>query len=210
MGKDAIRRIATSPALIAEAKAVTQQLDDRQVAMGRTAVLERMIRLAPIFGFTNRKPGEWAELFTAYMDSLETLPAEALELAIVDWNRAKLYPNDPKRCAFFPKPAELFKLAEPYSIKMRLAAWRAGQAIDWREKNPPPRTAAERKADREEAIRLGYMNPDGSMNLRPKGIPPAARPQPGVTPQMLADRVRALAESPPERQAISQDEEAIG
>lgn len=169
---EAARVIARTPALLEEARRLAPMLAERAKAMGAEMVMARLIQLGPTYGLRDLSDGEWAALFRTYLDVLEDLPEEAFEAGVVAYA---------KEGVFFPKPAEIFKPADKVARDLRMAAYRSKLALEHQEAEPVrQRTAAEREADIQEAIRLGFLTPDRKPVLDLKRVPtddpPPAKP----------------------------------
>lgn len=181
---DAVRQIARTPALQREIAEVGLEVQARAAKAEAFDILAELIKLAPIYGISERSDDEWALLFGAYIEALESLPIEAIRQGITEWNREG---------EFFPKPGQIFQRAEPFARKLWKASYRAKKAIAFVETNPPPKTDAERAADRQKLIDEGIMTPDGRIApLQFRKVETPARPK--ETPDQMADRLRAIAD----------------
>lgn len=180
---NAVRRIGRSDRLMAEVREVGAEVARRGAAAGPTDIMAELVKLAPTYGIRDLSDGEFAELFSTYLRALAPLPLEAIREGIVQWTR--------DGNGFFPKPEQIFQRAEPFAHPLRVAAYRAKKAIDHVERNPPPKTAEERAADRQRAIDAGVLNPDGTVNLTFR-TPVESRPR--ETAQQMADRLRKVAD----------------
>lgn len=144
-------------------------------------IIAELIKLLPVYGVTDRTDEEAASLFVSYVEALGVLPLEAIREGIIEVNR---------EATFFPRPGEIFKKAEPHAHPLRVAAYRAKRAAEWVERNPPPKTDAERAADRQRAIDEGILDANGKVILNFK---PVAPPRPRETQQEAAERLRRIA-----------------
>lgn len=163
-------------------------------------IMGELIALAPIYGISDRTDDEWSMLFGAYLEALSPLPIEAIRAGIVDWNREG---------EFFPKPGQIYSRAEPYAVKLRMAAYRARLAAERVEKVQNAPTDEERAADRQRLIDAGLMTEDGvftPLNFRKVETTP-----PVETPQAMAERLRRLADGtkPVETDPLPEPEEPI-
>lgn len=205
----ALRIIAINPKLRDECRQILPELQQRHEPAGPEGLMVILIRNAAAFGLAGKKPGEWATLFSTYLEVLEVLSAEALDDAFLRWGRCEMYPKEPGRHAFYPRAPELFHLAQKSRLELGSAIWRAKKALEWVDKLPRPEpTKEERAARRQDLIAQGILKPDGSVNMDVKAVPP--RPPnsviSGQTPQQMAERIRAAAA---ERQATSPPDEEV-
>lgn len=144
-------------------------------------IISALFLLLPVYGVTDRTDEEAASLFVSYVEALGVLPLEAIREGIIEVNR---------EATFFPRPGEIFKKAEPHAHALRVAAYRAKRAADWVEKNPPPKTDAERAADRQAAIDAGILDANGKVILNFK---PTSESRPRETQHEAAERLRRIA-----------------
>ena len=147
-GHAAVRLIAINRTLRDEVERVAPVLAERSRAAAPEELMKRLVENAAPLGVPNRAPEEWATIFGVYLDALAVLPAEAIDEAFARWNRAELYPKEPGRHAFYPKPAELFTLAQPTHLRLRQAAWRAQRALEYVDRLPPQALTPEQVAQR--------------------------------------------------------------
>lgn len=190
----AIRLIRLNQTLRDELRRVLPQLQERNRAAMPAEALKVLVENAPALGIPDRSPQEWATLFRSYLVTLEGLTVEALEDAFVRWNRAEAYPEEPKRHAFYPKPAEVFLLAQKSRLELGAAVYRAKKALENADRVEPPQQSPEEKArQRQELIDKGYLTADGRVNLGTKPITPPTY-APGETRSAMADRLRQAAE----------------
>lgn len=136
-GASAIRLVAINPTLRAELDRVAPSLIGALTPADPASLMLELVRHAPALGVHAKDDGEWAALFGVYLDALADLPLGAVSEAFARWHRSELYPKDPGRHAFFPKPAELYSLAAPWWTKIRTAAWRARRAVEYVERKLP-------------------------------------------------------------------------
>lgn len=195
---EAIRRIATNPKLREEARTLLPVLEStaRAVQLSEehdAAILEVLVRNAPPFGVQAKSGAEWAALFEVYIDALESYPVEAVQDAFARWNRAELYPAEPQRQAFFPKPAELVTLAERFMVEVRTAAYRARRALAYVEDKGLEWTPERKRAEREKMIALGLLTADGKPNFVIGGKTLADAPKLAGTQHEAAQRIRQMA-----------------
>lgn len=139
----------------------------------RNDLLELLVLAAPALGVPDRPPEQWAVLFAPYPKTLGELPAMCIDDAFERWHRAEMYPDQPGRHAYYPKPAELFHLAQKSRQELYKAAWRAKQAAAYVDRSvmAKPLTAAEVAQRREAAIAAGVLDADGKVIWRKPGAP---------------------------------------
>lgn len=136
-GGSAIRLVAINPTLRREVETVTPNLLASLAPAGDMALMALLVEHATTFGISVKNKAEWAAILGVYLDALADLPLGAVSEAFARWHRSELYPKDPGRHAFFPKPAELYSLAAPWWTKIRTAAWRARRAVEYVERKLP-------------------------------------------------------------------------
>jgi hypothetical protein len=201
---EGVRLIALNRTLRDENERKLPFLAARVAPMPQQDLMAVLVKHAVTFGVQARTDGEWATILGVYLDALSMLPAEAVDVAFERWHRAELYPAQPGRHAFMPKPAELYALAEPTLIKLRMALHRARKAHDHIERTKPrekteadilaiQKMAAEfkTKAIPSEARRLGRSPHEAAEALRrygdaqvgPSGLTPAMRALRGLGPE---------------------------
>lgn len=184
------RAIARNPALKAEVAEVAPRLAEWARPASAEAIMRKLVELAPVYGIGDRSEAEWASLFSAYLDALAPLPMESINTAAVLWNR---------QASYFPKPGELFKLAEANANRLRSVAWRARRAAEYVDAlPPPPPTDAER-------AQVAAMMADLRKELAAKrnGFHTTI-PKPSRERYEVAEELRSMAEAGP-----TEDEEAI-
>lgn len=169
--------------MMAEVRDVGAEVMARGGPSSPVEILKVLIELGPTYGIRDLSDGEYDQLFATYIRALAPLPLEAIREGIVVWSR--------DGNGYFPKPEQIFQRAEPFAHPLRVAAWRAKKALSWAEDNPPPKTEAERKADRQKAIDAGILNADGTVNLTFK---PLVESRPRETPHQAAERLRRIAD----------------
>ncbi len=190
--------IGLNPKLRGELEHILPILEAKVRPLSETDLLLRLIAQAKVFSVPDRSPEAWADMLGAYLDALAPLSADMIDDAFIRWNRSELYPDQPGRHAFFPKPAEIYALAERSRLELAGAAFRAREAakrIDQKAVAAP--TVVDRARNRQALIDAGMMTEDGRVILpEVKGVPPASRPT-GETPHQMAERLRAAAEDDP-------------
>lgn len=132
-----MKAISGSPALREEARRFLPSLVSRAKTASREDLTRKFARHALAFGITDRAPGEWNQLLGIYHEVLGKLPEEAIDEAFRAWGRNELYPKDPGRHAFFPKPNELFALADRAQREIQIACYRAKKAMEKIEGDKP-------------------------------------------------------------------------
>jgi hypothetical protein len=130
-----VAECARVPSIREAAQAALEPLQARSRGCGAKGVARLVVPLATLYGLADRSEEEWATYWSFYIAALGSLPYEALEQAVAQYV---------KQGEFFPKPAALYKLAEPYAERVRIAAWRAKRIAEHRPDAKPHMTAAER------------------------------------------------------------------
>lgn len=204
--------IARNPALLDEAKRVAPELARRAQAIDEPTLLRLLVSLAPLFGVSDRSPEEWGTFFGHYLDALNVYPLEAIEEAILLWNRGA----SPEAAAlgvnpapFLPKPIDLSRLAMPTATRLRMVAYRAKTASEAKSRTPRQKSAEEIAADRKAAIDAGIFDENGKVILNFK-TDESRRVGSGETRQQMADRLRRVDEEiraaapppPPEEETV--------
>lgn len=163
----AIRRIAATPHLLAEAKSMVDELARASEPIKRNDLLELLVLAAPALGVPDRPPEQWAVLFAPYPKTLGELPAMCIDDAFERWHRAEMYPDQPGRHAYYPKPAELFHLAKKSRSELSRAAWRIRQAMAYVDRSPRRKTDDERRREVQKSIDDGVLirGSDGKLRL---------------------------------------------
>ena len=195
---EAVRLIGLNPKLRGELEHILPILEAKAAPLTPEVLAERLARQWVTFSVPDRSAAEWAAMVAPYLDALAPLSADMIDDAFIRWNRSELYPDQPGRHAFFPKPAEIYALAERSRLELAGAAFRAREAakrIDQKAVAAP--TVVDRARNRQALIDAGMMTEDGRVILpEVKGVPPASRPT-GETPHQMAERLRAAAEDDP-------------
>lgn len=204
----AVEAIRANPAALEEIRARWQELQDAVAPCGDEVVHECLLEAATVYG----SPWDNDDLASVgmgrYFAVLSHLPAEAVRKGFDAYDRQ---PDS----RFFPRPGQLLALAEPFAIKLRIAA---GRALLVRERLPSKsaalKTDEDRARERQALIDAGHLNPDGTM--KPLEFKKAPEPPPS-TPSMRAPKPvgAVLAEDPhlkalrenPIRKAPGQGEE---
>lgn len=194
-GAGASRQIALAPGLRGEAADLLPMLNARvRAPEAPLAELKSLFtRQALALGIPDRSPGEWASLFEIYARTLAGFSLEALEAAFDRWNACALYPDQPQRHAFFPKPAELLTLAERHMTELRMAAYRAKKALEFVEEKGLEWTPERKREEREKMIAMGFLSPDGKPNFVVAGKSMPEPPRMRGTQHQAAERIRAMA-----------------
>jgi hypothetical protein len=192
--KGAARIIAVNPTLRDQAESQLPWLERALEPAAAEEILALLMRHGPALNMRDLSPEAWSLLLEPYVDALGDMPITALEEAFVRWNKGELYPKEPGRHAFFPKPAELHKLAEPARNELGQAKHRIQLAMKHVEAGAKPEpTPEEREAVRAQMKAEGFLSEEGKLRLpkRPPGPPRATH---GETPQQMAARLRETAE----------------
>lgn len=182
--KEAAKTVAATPALLAEAR-------DRLSLVSRlTAPLtpdELYVELQPLlilYGPPDFGQDEEAAMlqrawFDIYAKTLKDHPREAIQIAVQEALRT---------LKFFPKPAELNKLAEATTDELKLIAFRLQYAVRRAEQNrPAPKRTPEDAAKIKELVEE-MKGPDGRVHLT-KSTSTAV---PTTTRQATAEALRRL------------------
>lgn len=166
---EAAQFIVGDPALLAECRAAYPEIERLASSAGHEGVYIAMQPLILLFGRPDYGRGEAAEqLKNAWVqifgDALHKLSRESLDYAVAEWIKH----GKP----FFPKPSELYKLAEKAHIAANSRAWRMRKAIERADSGYVPRpepTEAEREAVRammaELRVKLGCKSMASSQKL---------------------------------------------
>lgn len=136
--RSACRLIAINPTLRAELVEKSAIIEARSRPLDPARMSALLVKHAMHFHVPDRTSEQWTDVLSTYLDALSPLSEEMLEEAFLRWNRSELYPRDPGRHAFFPKPAEIYKLAESIMIEVRRAAYRAKRAMEDSRMKPKP------------------------------------------------------------------------
>lgn len=168
---DVVRELAADPVIRADAIAARSALERRQRPCGAEGIAILIMPLVGVYGLADRNEEQWASFWKTYIDALGDLPFDALDQAVKSYAREG---------EFFPKPAQLYKLAEPVAIKIRVAAWRAKRIAEY--KAPVVKRVSE-----EDRAKVRAMLDE----FKVKPLPPSATKE---TPQQMAERLRKLAE----------------
>lgn len=166
-GQLAVRHLATSPGFRAEVEVLLPELRAAVAPIEHNDLLMKLMIAAPTYQIPDRPPAQWAALFAPYLAALEGLSAEMVDDAFLRWSRGEMYPQQPGRHAFYPKPAELHHLAQKSRLELHKALTRARKALDYVERLPPqtltPEQVAQRRAD---AIAAGVLDENGKVIFR--------------------------------------------
>lgn len=177
----ACRLITLNPKLRAECQEILPALQGAKAPAAEAEVLEILVRNAPTYGITAPGVGGWMVFFGAYLDALEGLPAYAIEDAFLRWNRGEGHANL-QMASFYPKPGQLFTLAQKGKAELWLAAYRAEKALAYAEEKakPPP------EVRKEVGSKLGDLLAELKGARR---MPDPFRPT--LSPQQMAEKIRA-------------------
>lgn len=162
----AAKTIAASPKLLAEARdklSLISRLAGPTEAEDLYVCMEPLLIMfgAPDFGQDQGASKLQKAWFALYVQALKDMPRESIEIAIQLWLQ--------KGKPFFPKPTELYALAEKEALEIRLIAHRLKRAVERAaEHKPVPRKADDVKRARE--LIAGLKDRDGRIRLG-KSIP---------------------------------------
>lgn len=178
-----MRLIRINPTLKKQLEEVGPAIIEASAPITDVQLMKRLVALWSALNLPLRTPAEWEATTDTYVDALGNVPAEAIDVAIQRWNRCEMYPDEKGRHAFFPRPAELYALAEPKRLELGKAAYRARMALQKVEADThrQPMTAEAAAERRQAAIDAGVLNPDGTVNMNPlKRVPTNTGPGPGT------------------------------
>lgn len=161
-GGAAVRAIARSANLIAEAREILPALDAVLRPAEAADVLSLLMEQCPGFGINRQDLGheEWVARWAPYLETLDGLPFACVAEAFAMWHRGEMYPAQKGRHAFYPKPVELHTLAGQARTKVMMMRARIKGAMEHQDRRPP---RVDRTKNREEAIAMGLLNPDGTV-----------------------------------------------
>jgi hypothetical protein len=148
-------------------------------------ILGVLVRHAPAYGVHAKGPEEWAALFGSYLDALDGLSVYAIEDAFLRWNRGEGH-KDLAMSGFYPKPPQLFQLAQPAKLALYGAAYRARKALEYEE----PRRRADVSQDQRAKIAEEMRALAASMRT---GSAMPTAPRPAMTRQQVAESLRTAA-----------------
>ena len=171
--KAAVKTLQRAPAFMDILRQRSMELKAALEPSDRERVTLLLIQQAIVFGVPDRSQEEWGTLFGIYHQTLGEFSEAILAEAFARWNRAELYPKEPGRHAFFPKPAELHALASAYKRDLYQAMGRAKSALAGPTERAEIWTRERKAEERRKAIEMGVLNADGSFNwnVRPKTMP---------------------------------------
>lgn len=183
--KEAVRKALADPMVVAECQRVADRVKRFAGPMGKDAVYVALQPLLILFGppsFGEGREALQGAWIAIYQDALHHLPREALEAAVSDW----ILNGKP----FFPKPAELNKLARPKLEEVALIAWRCRQVADAAAMQRPKEISAEDRALVAQGLReLGDTLSATAAKAREAMVTPRQNQH------AMAERLRAAAES---------------
>lgn len=189
----ACRLLALNAKLRDEARELQPAIEHELEPAARTDLLPLLIRQAIVFGVPDRRPEAWAELLDVYLQALEGFSVAAVEDGFARWNRGELYPAQPQRHAFFPKPAELVTMAAPHKRDLQMARYRVRKALEHVAKTGHAWTPERKAAERQKMIEMGLLTADGKPNFQIAGKTIPGELRPTRTPQQVAEQLRAAA-----------------
>lgn len=183
--EETTRRISSSPALLDETREMANVLAGQLVGAGAETVAAVIAKTMAHFGVRDLPAQQQRSVLAPYIETLAEVPKVCLLQALRAWHRCELYPDEPGRHAFMPRASEIYALAKPRTEKLRKAAYRAKRVIEYQPKAPRPPPSAEEKA-KVQAMLAEFRS--GGKN------PLADPPNPSVSRQAMADRLRRAAE----------------
>lgn len=98
---------------------------------GPALVIDTLAPLLALYGVPRKSPAEADAFWGFYLDTLGSLPPEALRAGVAE------YVADSKS-EFFPKPGPLKAICERHAIPLRMAANRANKALQIAPPAPSP------------------------------------------------------------------------
>lgn len=207
-GGAAVRKIARTPALLAEARGLEPAVEAALRPAGPDELMTILNREGIQYDLPVKDlgPGEWRAFWGSYLNTLGDMPAACVEEAFIMWNRNHEKPDGERAVRFYPRAPQLYALADECRNKLRMMRYRIQQAAKYL---PPPPPKAMDKLTKDEMIARGWLNADGTPNLgkmtaKPNPQPGAARP--AATLGQAADSIRRQAGIMP---PMLDDEEAI-
>lgn len=194
-GRSASRLIALNSTLRAECERQLPVINRMAEPATSDEIMAILVREAPTYGVLAKHGAEWAALFGAYLDALEGMPAAAIEEGFIRWNRGEGH-KDLAMGGFYPKPAQLYQLAEIGRRALKMAAYRARLAMEHVEKKGLEWTPERKAEEKRRAIEMGILKPDGSINFEIKTRTMAeVETRPTRSPQAVAEELRRAAAS---------------
>ena len=164
----AIEQIGRSPALRQHATQVVDSLERLSRGLDRSpesaeAIVDIMEPLFAMFGRPKKRDADLADWWDMYFQALEGVPRLALDEAIGEAIKTRTIHS-------VPLPAELRKLAEPVTLKIRMAAYRARAALKVQVRQPIPLEDRQAVAQglRDLSRRLGGDSVAGSLYGAPQ------------------------------------------
>lgn len=178
--KEAARSIRHHPELAAEAVRAYPAVAQITSAAGREGVYIALQRLIVLYGRPDYGPGEegkalsktWLQI---YGEALDKYPVEALIEAVTKW----ISHGKP----FFPKPAELVKLAEPKAFALWKLSYRLKVVAEQVTKDTPPKLTEEEKIN----VQAGLRDLAATLLANSR----IERPGHGMSREEMANRIRA-------------------
>lgn len=188
-----------NPALRAECARVAPILQAPPEPLDPRALMVLFARQAPSLSLPAfDRPDAFGDMGDVYVRTLGHLPIESVEAAFQMWHRGEMYPKEPGRHGFFPKPVELLTLAERHLATMRTAAYRAKVALSHVEKSGVEWTPQRKAEERAKSIAAGHLTPDGRVRF-PEIKRVVTDVRPSMSQHEVAERLRAKAAHPETR-----------
>lgn len=181
--KAAVKMALADPVLLSECRTSNAVVQRMAGPMGRDAVYVALQPCLILFGapnFGEARDGLGTAWIALYQDALAKLPKEALEHAVSEW----IANGKP----FFPKPAELKKLADAKAGEIGLIAWRCKRIVEDAVKARPLEIPPEERA----AVGEQFKDLMAALGAKREVVVETTRLAP--TPQAAAERIRAAAE----------------
>lgn len=134
--REAALIVARSPKLLAECRSTYADVERVCAPAGREAVYVALQPCVLLWGRPDFGKGEEAEAakrawVRVYGDALCKLSRESLKYAVDEWIK--------KGTPFFPRPSDLYKLAEPVHLKASMIAYRMKKALELADAGNAPR-----------------------------------------------------------------------
>lgn len=190
-----MRLIAINPKLRQEASEIGPILEAAKRQADRDEIITVIMREMPAWGVGQKAAAEWGVTYASYADALEGLSRYAIEEGVVRWNRGEGH-TTLGQGGFPPRPAQLAFLAKEAQQELHMAAYRVKKALEYVETKSVEWTDERRAAEKQKAIEMGILKPDGSLNFEIKARSMAELPgRPTVSKHDLADQLRRAAEA---------------
>lgn len=120
-----MEELAADTSVFLELRDASRDLQRHVEPCGPQIVVETLAPLLALYGVPRKSPTEADAFWGFYLDTLGSLPPEALRAGVAE------YVADPKS-EFFPKPGPLKAICERHAVPLRMAANRAQRALSAR------------------------------------------------------------------------------